>query len=226
MKTSNKILISFFIFQFIGIIVYYVGSRYYYDTDNFVVQEKSLPHFTVIVAESKANFKLKTGKKNKIIQKYLKIVTPNFASYEVRNDTLFVDAVKNEHSKKTQFKIIPEVFCINIKSIILKNKANISMDTFKANSLQIKMKNSYLVMSKSEFTAVGLQAVNSYIRIDSSKIENLKIDLQKSTLYNLEKKQMTSLAGGLKNNSEVMFSIPSASINLSSDKSCTYRAYF
>ncbi|AOW08061.1 hypothetical protein [Flavobacterium gilvum] len=100
MKTSNYIFISFLIFLFSGITLLFVGAKYYRGTEHkggFLTQEKPLQPFSVVVAETGANFILKNGPQNKIIQNYLKNSVPNFAPFLVRNDTLFVYSVKKEH---------------------------------------------------------------------------------------------------------------------------------
>src|SRR6187431_3364768 len=128
MKTSNKILLSFFFFIFGGIILLYLGSKYhkdYYDTSNFADQKTLLSSFSVIVAEPGANFYLKSGKENKVIQTYRKDTFADFSVFVVRNDTLFVSPVKQLKAKDGDYRVVPEIFCLNLKSLITKENSDV-----------------------------------------------------------------------------------------------------
>ena len=96
MKTSNYIAISFLIFLFGGILLLFVGAKNYEANEiaSTLTQVQKTASFSVVVAEPGAYLVLKNGKEFSISQKYKKDNGPNFAPFEVRNDTLFVSATK------------------------------------------------------------------------------------------------------------------------------------
>ena len=140
MKTSNKIFFSFLIFLFSGIIALYVGSKYFYENVKFLIQDKKTAPFSVVVAEPGAVLVIKNGKEFNVSQSYKKGSVPDFASFEVRNDTLFMSAVKSKIEGK--WFIVPEVYCKNVKSIIAKEKTNINLKNYQTDSLSIKLNRS------------------------------------------------------------------------------------
>lgn len=231
MKTSNKIFISFLIFLFSGITLLFIGSKYYKDDeDNFLKLEKPLSSFTVVVAEPGAFFYLKSGKQNKIIQNYLKESVPNFAPYEIRNDTLFVYSDKKENSNKQEqskggyFVIVPEIFCKNVKSIVAKEKARINLKEFKTDTLSITMNAAELNWWFDTTTFVSIQGKDSNIYLEGEYLENLTVQLDKTKLNTPIKKRMNNLSGSLKNGSECGFSF-GYSIHLDADKTSNYTFY-
>ena len=233
MKTSNKIFLSFLIFLFGGITLLFIGPKYYKgydDKSNIAIQEKPLISFSVVVAEPGANFTLKTGKKNKIIQNYLKDVAPNFAPYVVRNDTLFVYSVKHEHSNKQEqykgghFIIVPDIFCQKVKNIVAKENSTVRMEKFQADTLNITMNKSQLDLRFDKVAFVSLQAKDSDIYLEGEKVEKLVVKLDKTKLNAPIKKRIENLSGSLKNTSDCTFYL-SNKIILDVDKTSTYNFY-
>lgn len=232
MKTSNKIFISFLIFLFGGITLLFIGSKYYKGYDgksNFAIQEKPLISFSVVVAEPGANFTLKTGKKNKIIQNYLKDVAPNFASYEVRNDTLFVYAVKKVPSngqaqQGESFFIVPDIFCQNVKSIITNESSSVHLNDFQADSIMINMNKSQLDWRFKKIAYISIQAKDSDIYFEGEKLEKLIVKLDKTKLNTPIKKRGNYLSGSLINESDCSFNF-STTVHLDADKSSRYGFY-
>lgn len=233
MKTSNKIFISFLIFLFGGITLLFIVSKYYkggtFET-NLAKLEKPLTPFSVVVAEPGANFVLKNGKQNKIIQNYLKDVAPNFAPYIVRNDTLFVYAVKQVHSNKQEqwkggyFIIVPEIFCGNIKSITTKKNSEVRMEDFQADTLSITMNKSRLDCRFVNISSISIQAKDSDIYLNGKNLEKLTVKLDKTKLRAVTIKRMNYLSGSLKNDSGADFSL-SYNIHLDADKTSNYGFY-
>lgn len=221
MKTSTILLLAFLTLLFALITNIFFSSNKRINNTNFSNKEATLPSFSVIVAEPQSFFLVQNGRKNKIVQSYRKETAPNFAPFVVRNDTLFISAMNQKLQEKEYF-ILPVVSCVQLKSIVGKKDSEIRMDGFKSDSLQITMNNGRFDAWKSNFNAVSLQAVDSYIGFGGPKIESLKFEIQKSTLDLTINKTMTSLSGSLKNKSEGNFSITSARVNLSSDKTSTY----
>jgi hypothetical protein len=222
MKTSTILLLSFFTILFYVITTSFFSMNKRVNSTNFSNKEATLQPFSVIVAEPQSFFLIQNGRENKIVQSYRKETAPNFAPFVVRNDTLFISAM-NQKLREKEYFILPKIYCTQLKSIVGKKDSQIRMDAFKASSLQITMNNASFEAWKSSFNAVSLQAVDSYIRLEGPQLGILKFEFQKSTLDIDVKKQMMSLSGSLKNKSEGNFTLSSASVQLSADKSSNYR---
>lgn len=222
MKTSNKIFISFLIFLSVGIVSLYIGSKYYKyyydDAANFADQKTVLSSFSVVVAEPDAIFYLKSGKQNEIIQKYRKESVPNFAPFVVRNDTLFISSVEQYQTKGGYDRIIPEVFCVNVKSIMTKENSNVRMEKFQIDSLDITMNKSRLDWRFENVAYLSIQAKDSDINLDGENLEKLMIQMDKTELRAASKKGLNSFSGSIKNNSYIDFPI-NGKMNIDIDKS-------
>lgn len=222
MKTSNIIISSFLIFLFGGIILLYIGSKYYKSYDdptNFLSEDKPLSSFSVVVAGRGAIFNLMTGKENKIHQLYLKGTIPNISSYTVRNDTLFISSKEPKKDEVKHTKNVTEVFCIGVKSIVTRENSYIRMLGVQADTLNVTMNRSRLdwkEFQKIEFLSVKTK--DSEIYLNGKKIEKIDVKLDK-TLLNIDAKDyVKSVSGRIKNTST--FDCPSSLVvNIESDKS-------
>jgi hypothetical protein len=227
MKTSNYILLSFFIFLFGGITLLFVFSKsrrgYDFATDFKIKEDKTAP-FSVVVAEPDASFDLKNGEEFKISQSYLKEGVPNFASYEVRNDTLFMYSVKQEHSNKQEqsqggyFRIVPEVYCKNVTSIIAKEKTNIRLSNYHVDSLSVTLDQSEFNWDYGKIALLNIQSKNSYVHLNGDNIEKINLQFDKTSLYMDSKKATKEISGSLSNDSEFQGSID-GKVSLEVDKS-------
>jgi hypothetical protein len=233
MKTSNYIFSAFLIFLFGGILLLFIGAKFYKGADNedsFLTQEKPLNTFSVVVAEPGANFVLKNGAQNKISQRYLKELAPDFAPFKVRNDTLFVYSVKEEDSNKQgqstggYFIIVPEIFCKKVKCIIAKEKSKINLEGFEADSLSINLNTAEFVWRYDKAGFVSINAKNSNIYFEGKDLEKLTIQLDKTKLRVVTKERIDKLSGSLKNDSEGDFSYGN-SVRLDADKTSRYGFY-
>jgi hypothetical protein len=227
MKTSNIIFFAFLIFLFGGITLLFIGSKYYKGVNyeaNFAKLEKPLTPFSIVVAEPGANFILKSGKQNKIIQNYLKGAVPNFAPYEVRNDTLFVFSVKKVQSKEPYFIIVPEVFCVNVKSIVTKENSEVRMEKFNVDTLSVIMNKSRLDCRFDKVAFVSIQAKDSDVYLEGKKLSKLVIKLDKTKINTSIQKRTDALSGSLINASDLRFSM-SNSITLDADQTSNYDFY-
>jgi hypothetical protein len=227
MKTSNKIFISFLIFLFGGITLLFIGSKYYKgvnDPTNFRIKEKNLSSFSVVVADSGANFNLRNAKENKIIQPYRKDSIANFPSFIVRNDTLFISSAKQIQGLPENYRVATEVFCINIKNIVVKRNSYISMNDFKVDTLMININKSKLDLRFDSISYISLQAKDSDIYLEGQKLEKLVVKLDKTKLNVPIKKRIENLSGTLKNTSDCTFYL-SNKIILDVDKTSTYNFY-
>lgn len=211
MKTSNYILLSFFIFLFGGITLLFVFSKsrrgYDFGT-NFKIKEDKTAPFSVVVAEPDASFVLKNGEEFKISQSYLKEGVPNFASYEVRNDTMFMHSVKQERSNKQEqsqggyFIIVPEVYCKNVKTIIAKENTNVNLKNYNVDSLLVNLDQSYFHWDYNKPTYLKINAKNSHLNLNGEYIKTINLQFDKTTLYMDSKKATKEISGSLSNDSE------------------------
>lgn len=218
MKTSNIIIFSFLIFLFGGITLLYIGSKCYADhpEDDFANKEKIVAPFSVVVAEQGAIFHLNNGNEYKVSQNYKKDEVPNFAPFVVRNDTLFMFAIKGEPIKG-DWSIVPEVFCKKVKYIIGKENSNINMSSYEADSLFVDINKTELLWEYDKAVFVSLNAKNSsvYLMGDLGKID---LQLDKTKLDITSEKNIESISGSLKNSSDLNCSV-NGRINLEVDKS-------
>lgn len=228
MKTSNKIFISFLIFIFTGITALYIGSKYYgnlyNDRTNFVDKKTMLSPFSVIVAESGAVFHLYSGKENEITQSHLKGTVPDFGSFVVRNDTLFIASVK---LKKGQVKLtsnLTNVSCVKVKSIITKDYSKVRMEKFQADTLSVTMNKSNLDWRFGNITHLSIQAKDSEIYLEGEKLGKLAIKLDKTRINTYIKKRIDVLSGSLINASDLRFSM-SGTVTLDADQTSNYDFY-
>ncbi|WP_140485121.1 hypothetical protein [Flavobacterium sp. GSA192] len=227
MKISNIILISFLTFLFGGITLLFIGSKYYKGVDykaDFAIQEKKTAPFSVIVAEPGSFFVLKNGREFSVSQSYLKDVHPNFAHFEVSNDTLYIYSVRKEESKRGHFVIVPEVYCKNVKSIIAKEKANVSLRNYQVDSLSINLNSSDFFWDFNKPAYVNVESKNSYLRLNGDNIEKMNLQLDKTKLYLNSQKGAKMLSGSLTNDSYIDGVIVDGTINIDIDNSS--RMYF
>lgn len=222
MKTSNIIITSFLIFLFGGIILLYIGSKYYKpynDPSNYLSEEKTLSSFSVVVAEPGAIFNLITEKENKINQTYLKGTVPNISSYAVRNDTLFISSKEPKQNEMKDAKNLTEVFCIGVKSIVTKENSDVRLLGLQADTFNISMKKSHLEWKGFERVAfLSVEGQDSDIYLNGKKLDKIDIKLNKTQLNIDAKENVKSISGNLKNTST--FDCPiSMKVNLEADKS-------
>lgn len=225
MKTSNIILISFLTFLFGGITLLFIGSKYYKridDKSNLTVKEKKTAPFSVVVAEPGAYLVLKNGREFSVSQGYKKDVTPDFASFVVRNDTLYMYAVKTKIDSK--WFVVPEVYCKNVKSIIAKEKTNVSLRNYQVDSLSVDLNKSDFFWDFNKPDYVNIESKNSYLRLNGDNIEKMNLQLDKTKLYLNSQKGAKMLSGSLTNDSYIDGVIVDGTINLDIDNSS--RMYF
>lgn len=220
MKTSNILFISFLIFLFGGIIFLCVGSKYYGEEILSVSAKKTAP-FSVVVAESGAFLVLKNGREFSVSQSYKKDIVPDFAPFEVRNDTLFVSAVKSR--KEGEWFVIPEIYCKNVKFIFAKEKANINLRNYQVDSLSINLDKSDFFWDFNTPAFVNIKAKNSYLRFDGDNIQKINLQFDKTILYMDSKKATKEISGSLINDSDFNGNID-GKVSLKVDKSS--RMYF
>ena len=189
------------IFLFSGIIALYVGSKYYNENLELLIQDKKTASFSVVVAEPGSVLVIKDGKEFSVSQSYKKGSTPEFASFEVRNDTLYMSAVKSKIDGK--WFIVPEVYCKNVKSIIAKEKTNIKLKNYQTDSLYIKLYKSDFFWTLNKTNFVSIDAKDSYLHLDEGSIKKMNIDLDKTIIWLESKNKTKEIFGRINNNSGI-----------------------
>ena len=218
MKTSNYILFSFLIFLFGGILWLFVGAKNYEANEKnaTLTQVKKTAAFSIVVAEPGAYLVLKNGDENKISQKYKKLEKSNFASFEVRNDTLFVSATKLKFQGK--WLTVPEVYCKNLKTIIAKENSNINLDNYSVDSLSVHLDKSYLHWQLDKSSYLKVVAQKSLLNIDGQSVGTLNLQLNETRLDMFLKSDINLINGNLTNHSKLYFNL-NGRINLKVDSS-------
>jgi hypothetical protein len=228
MKTSNKIFISFLIFLFIGITALYIGSKYYgnlnNDPTNFVDKKTMLSPFSVVVAEPGAVFYLYSGKENEITQSHLKGTVPDFSSFVVRNDTLFISSVKLKKGQVRLTSNLTNVSCVKVKSIVTKEYSEVRLDKFQADTLSVIMNKSNFDWRFQNVSHLTIQAKDSEIYLEGEKLGKLAIKLDKTRINSSIKKRTDVLSGSLINASDLRFSMSNA-VTLDADQTSNYDFY-
>ncbi len=222
MKTSNYIIISFFVCLFGGIFALFLaakidprGSSHY----EIITQEKVLDNFTVVVAESGSNIKLYTAESSKMVLNYSKEDTCSFPSFTIKDDTLFISS--NPPGNKYYQT---EILCKQIKSIDGKEKSQINLERTISDTLFIKLNKSnfrYFPGKNSTDISFNLIATESEIQIGDANIANLNMNLHR-TKMDAWGSHIKNLSGKL--HEETRLSLGQIDkINIEADSTSTYR---
>lgn len=220
MKTSNIIIFSFLIFLFGGLILLFIGSKYYKSYDDpayFLGEEKSLPPFSVVVAEPGTVFHLINGKENKLHQIYLKGTVPNITSFKVRNDTLFIISKEPKKDEVKHTKNVTEVICTHIKSILARENSNIRIMKINVDTLNITADKSKLDWRFDKVAYALIQSKESNIYLDGENLEAADLKLDKTKFYINSEQGIKYLSGYLINNS-FLHGLINGKISLDVDK--------
>lgn len=204
MKTSNYILLSFLTILFSGILWLFIGAKNHEINykKSIVTKEKSLESFSVIVAEKGAYVKIKNGKHNKLIQKYHKDFDSVLAPFVVRKDTLYIYSEKNSGFKDYRSRMLSEIFCTNLKSIIAKEKAKIHLNAFQSDSIQLIMEKARLDGMVPKIPFVRINVKGSFIRFEGGNIQSFHVILDSTELQSTLNTIQT-VKGLIKNKSHI-----------------------
>ncbi len=224
MQTSNKIFISFLIFLFGSITLLFIGAKFYkgyYHESNYTTQEQKIQSFSVIVLEPKAELMMKNGTAFTFLQHYRKGTKPNSASFKVKNDTLFVFALKSKIGGI--WGIMPQIVsCKNVKRIIAKENSKVNIQSYLVDSLFVTLNKAHLQwISHKKQDFVKFEAKHSFIEIEGGSFENIDVALNKSTLNINSNNGIKEISGTLKNRSHGTGTID-GKINLQVDKSSNF----
>lgn len=222
MKTSNYIILSFFVFLFGGIFVLFLAAKI--DPrgsfhPEFITEEKALDNFSVVVAETGANIRIKSGETPKMGLYYLKGDTCTFPSFVVRNDTLFVGSnpPKNKYWSTN-------IICKQVNSVEGKGKCQINMEQFHCDTLLVKLnKADFRYFAGKNLVGFSLRiiAISSNINMRESVINNLDLNLNQSKM-DAWGSHVKNLSGKLNEKSRLSLG-KIRKINLEADSTSTYR---
>lgn len=222
MKISNYIILSFFIFLFGGIFILFVTSKIDPRSNRnleLVTEEKPLGNFSVVVAETGANIRIKSGETTKMELYYLKGDTCTFPTYTVRNDTLFVgtNPPKNKYWATN-------IICRQINRIEGKEKCQINIEQFHCDSLFVQLnKADFRYYSEKSSTAFSLKLIanDSYINLQKANIDKLNLDLSHTQMDSWNN-HVKNLSGKLNEKSRLYLD-RIQKINIEADSTSTYR---
>lgn len=224
MKTSNYITIAYFIFLFGGILTLFIAAKNNPESNlgqNYLVNEKPIDAFSVVIAEPGAKIRLRPGETPKMSLYFPEGDSCTFPPFSVRNDTLFVYA----HSEsKNSFEV--NVYCNNLKSIQEKAQAKVWVEKdFQADSLLVKLENAefshFSNFNSPERINLTLIANQSQIHIGETNFDHLDIQLNESNM-NVWNNSINNLTGSITNNSNLNL-VRFKKISLEADESSRYQ---
>ena len=222
MKTSNYIIISFFIFLFGGVFVLFLAAKVHERHGNEIHmegKEKVLEPFSTLVAEPGAKLFLRIGDHPKMLCSYEKPDTCNFPPFEVRNDTLFVF-----YNPRISKDLNINVYGKGIKAIVGKKDSYINLQEFWADSLIIKLNyaklDAFFDKTKNLTATFSILAEESTMNLTNANIERIDIQLSKSKIQAWNN-SISSLYGTLKNHSHIQVKVMEK-VNVEVDSTSNY----
>lgn len=224
MKTSNYILISFFVFLFGGVFLLYISAKYIphlYIDQEYSALEKPLDPFSVLIAKPGATVRLRPGETLKMSLFYTKSDSCTLPPFTVRNDTLFVSAYPDNLKQREV-----NVYCNSLKSIQEEERAKISIEKqFDADTLLVKLESaefSYFSEQDSpKRITLTLIANRSKVNIGETNFDHLDIQLNESKM-NVWNNSINNLTGSITNNSNLNI-VEFKKINLEVDETSKYQ---
>jgi len=233
MKTSNYIIIAFFIFLFGGVFVLFLTSKYHKEElPQWKADEKPLDNFSVIVAESGAKFQVFFGETPKMEIRYKLPDTLSYPKLYVRNDTLFMFPWEGKiQSKKFDKGIVIQydnvnVYAKQIKSIIGKENSRVKLYKFSPDTLNIEANGSkiYCNFQKSA-NPKGLLNIKAtgmaYVQVNDFNGKKLNPNLTQSELK-LHNSTVQTLTGSMVKSSAFRSHRAIHTVNLETDSTSTY----
>jgi hypothetical protein len=221
MKTSNYILLAFFVFLITSTFVLFLDAKMYNKNRQVGLQEKRLEPFSVIVAEDGAEFNIRNGEYPRMTCYYDKTDTCTFPDYGIRNDTLFVFACK----EKKQPGKSHEIYGRNIKSVVAKENSFVSLQQFKADTLDVKLNyatfEAFFDKTKGPTAQLSITASTSKINLSGAHLENLNVRLNKTNMNSWDN-SIVHLSGSLANQSRLSIGAIQK-ISLDVDSTSTYQ---
>jgi len=222
MKTSNYIIIAFFIFLFGGVFVLFLSAKIHQRDSSLglFAEEKELEPFSVIVAEPGANFYLRIAEYPRISCEYQKPDSCKYPPLGIRNDTLFVFSLTGK--VKPQHRI--NIYAKHLKSIVAKEKSYISLQNFRVDTLIVKLNNAVLDAffdrTRNHNSSLSIQSFGSKVYLAGINGGNLEVQLN-GTVLNSWDISIDSLYGTLANYSNLsMWKL--GKINLEADSTSNY----
>jgi hypothetical protein len=221
MKTSNYILIAFFVFLITCTFVLFLDAKMNFKSRQVGLEEKRLETFSVVVAEDGAEFNIRNGEYPRMACYYAKPDTCTFPEYGIRNDTLFVFAC----NEKKQPGKSHEIYGRNIKSIVAKVNSIVRLQQFTADTLDVKLDHAvfeaFFDKTKGPTAQLSISASISKITLSGVHLENLNVHLNR-TKMNSWNNSISNLSGSLANKSSLSIGAIQK-ISLDVDSTSTYQ---
>lgn len=233
MKTSNYILIAFFVFLFGGIFLLFLTSKHHKaEVPQWKSSEKPLDDFSVVVAEPGARFQVKIGDTTKLQINYKLPDTLSYPKSYVRNDTLFMFPWEGKiQSKQLDKGLIIRynnmiVYARQLHSIIGKENSDIELYELTPDTLNINANRSRIIcIYQKPERPKGLTNIiasgKSYIKIDNLSVQNVKLDLTQSHLIFINS-TIKKLTGPITNHSILAIQKLIPKINLDMDSTSKF----
>jgi hypothetical protein len=226
MKTSNYIILSFFVFLFGGVFVLFLSAKIDprgSGKQTYLALDQPLDSFSVVIAGPGANIRLRPGEIKKMQLIYPKGDSCIFPPVTVRNDTLFVSSYPD---KKKQREV--SVYCNGLKSIQEKEGAKVTIEKqFEADTLLVKLQNAefshFSDVNSPKRICLTLIADQSKINIGETNFDHLEIQLDQTEM-NTWNNSINNLSGSIKNHSRLNTSAFNR-INLDVDPTSNYSLY-
>lgn len=233
MKTSNYIIIAFFVFLFGGVFVLFLTSKYHnFEIPEWKADERPLENFSVVVAEPGASFLVKIGAAPKIEILFKSPDTPSYPKLYVRNDTLFmfpwegkIQLKKFDKDPVIEYNNV-NVYAKQIRSVIGKENSQVKLYELSPDTLYIDVNGGeiYCNFQKSE-TPKGLLNIKAagmaYLEVNDFNVKNLTLSLTQSELR-LQNSTVQTLTGSIVKSSALYTYRTIHTINLETDSTSTY----
>jgi hypothetical protein len=235
MKTSNIIIIAFFVFVLAGMLTLFIYTEKHENKLDvgFVTETIDLPSFSVIVAEPTSKlFTVESGKSNKLIINKLKKEKNEASPYVIDNDTLRIVEQYNPVNPERSFIIQ----CTDVHTIIARQDNDIRLCGFDADSLTFAGNTGFLIMGADHadktgredchikyFTFIGKN--RSYLSVQHTNIDQMTIRMNNSTAAFNDKNAIKQANVDIENNSLFQSQGPNADfvqLTFKSDKTSFY----
>jgi hypothetical protein len=234
MKTSNYILIAFFVFLFGGVLILFIASKAHKKEEpKWFEEKKPLDSFSVVVAEPGSEFNVRFGENPQIEAVNILPDSIRFPKSIVRHDTLFIfppiAKLKSKKLKNGAVLKYPNLITIysgEIRSIVCKKNALIELreimcDTFNISSEGGKIY-AYFPKSGNSLSLLNLHLEGkSYLQLNDFKMKTLKVQMNQSELR-IQNSNIDTLSGSMVNNSIFRSFRNIQSIHLETDSTSIY----
>jgi|AntRauMFilla1563_2_1112583.scaffolds.fasta_scaffold00864_10 hypothetical protein len=188
MKTSNKIILSFFLFAWLALMGTLLISfkmsdqKGYWVVDKIETEVKELEEFSVVVIEEAGVLQIKNSDKNRFEYTYATggdVKPPKnnpINEYQIRNDTLFIAHIQQASNGGFVLGVK------DMKSISIKNSSEIEIVDFESDSLLVSSQNSKLKFTGSPSLDFLSLVSDDYFDLKFSELKGFGLTLRTNSL--------------------------------------------